>query len=168
MNRKRALISCTNCVVCRVCIVGRSERDVITNVLWSLCKYRFCGSGLLTLDFSRHSFTKHSHINTVMTIRASCYMRSDGRTDMTKLLDDLWKSFYSTCFIITGTFRDCTNYYNNLCCSWAEFGIYTSINIGKWTHCSHQLYAAVDCHRYCPVDLLWQETLFPMKRKSNP
>jgi len=87
--------------------------------------------------------------------------RTDG-TDMTKLLDALWTRFYSTYFIITGTFRECTNYYNNLFCILAEFSIYTSINIGKWTHCSHQLYPAVDCHRYCPVDLLWQEPLFPM------
>jgi hypothetical protein len=73
-------------------------------------------------------------------------MRTDGRTDgheeansrfsrccEKRLLDAILKRFYPMYFIITGTFRECTNYCNNLCCNGAELNIQTSISIGKWT-----------------------------------
>jgi hypothetical protein len=38
-------------------------------------------------------------------------------------LDVIFKCFYSTYFIKTGTFSESTNYYNNLCCNCAELDI---------------------------------------------
>jgi len=32
----------------------------------------------------------------------------------------------------------------------------------KWTHSAHQRYPASYCHLYCPVDLLWKDSPFPL------
>ena len=32
----------------------------------------------------------------------------------------------------------------------------------QWTHCAHLRYPAAYCHLYCPVDLLWKDSPFPL------
>jgi len=70
--------------------------------------------------------------------------------------------FLSNVFYNYWHLQGCTNYYKYLCCSCAQLNIRTSIKIVKWLHYSGQRYPAVDCHLYCPVDLLCQEALFPL------
>jgi hypothetical protein len=47
-----------------------------------------------------------------------------------------------------------------------QFCLIRRLDVNKYlqgTQSSLQRYPAVDCHLYCPVNLLWQEPLFPMK-----
>jgi hypothetical protein len=85
--------------------------------------------------------------------------RTDGYVEVIRrhLKMFLYNVFYNNWHL-----QACTNYYNNLCCNWPQWNISTSINIGKWPHCLLQRYPAVDCHLYCPVDLLCQKPLFPL------
>ena len=65
-------------------VLRSTERDVITNVYWSSCKI------LMTLEFSRQICEKYSNIkfhqNPSSGSRVVPRGRTDGQTDMTKLI----------------------------------------------------------------------------------
>ena len=70
-------------------ILRRTERDVITNVYWSLCKVRVI---LVRFKWNLHfleRLSKNNHISNFkksIQWQPSCSMRTDRRTDMTKLI----------------------------------------------------------------------------------